>query len=131
MATLSGLLHAHPEVGVVALYLVALGAHVVVGASLHAVRLRDFDWHKLGAFVEQDFSSSRGKAILVAFVLSLVTQLSQSASWKAAFGVSLAGLVAACGAATLPVVRDTLYELVQLVSGVNPAPAVGMQAAKV
>ena len=119
MNTLINLLHQHPEAGVVALFLIAVGAHVTVGAALH-LRLRDFDWHKLGGFVEQDFATTRGKAILVTFVLSLVTQLAGGSAWKAAFGVSLAALVASCSAATLPVVRDTLYELVQLVSGWSP-----------
>jgi len=119
MSTLIGLLRQHPEAGVVALYLVAIGSHAVVGALLHLLRLGDFDWRKLGGFIEQDLATTRGLAILTTFAASLLTQLANGAAFKAAFGVSLAALVAACAAATAPIARDTLYELLQLVVGVE------------
>ena len=121
MTTLLGLLRQHPEAGVVALYLIAIGSHAAVGALLHLLRLGDFDWHKLGNFVEQDLLTTRGAAIAVTFATSLLTQLSNGSNWHAAFGVSLAALVASCSAASLPIARDTLYELLQLVSGWSPA----------
>ena len=114
----------HPEVGVVLIFLLAVASHVTVGALLHWLRLKDFDWHKLGGFVEQDFATTRGLSILSTFVMTMVTQLTAVSSWKAAFGVSLAALVASCAAATLPVLRDTLYEALQLLTGFDPTAKV-------
>lgn len=111
------LAQAHPEVAAVMIFLVAVAAHVLVGALLHLVRLHDFDWHRLGAFVEQDFATARGIAILVTFLTTLATTTVPGADWRAAFVPAFAALAASCAAATLPVLRDTLYELVQLVSG--------------
>src|SRR5262249_45124324 len=119
---LINLLRQHPEVGVVALYAIALGSHATVGALLHLLRLGDFDWHKLGGFIEQDLVTTRGLAVLTLAASSLLTQLSSGATLQAAFHVALAGLVAASAAATAPIVRDTLYELLQLVAGVNLSP---------
>ncbi len=118
MNQLQALIMVHPEVATVLIFLLAVLAHVVVGALLHLLRLHDFDWHRLGAFVEQDFATTRGLAILTTFVLTLATTTIPGGDWHAAFGPAFLALVGAAAAATLPVVRDTLYELVWLVSGV-------------
>ena len=120
---LAALLQAHPEVAAVVIFLLAVAAHVVVGALLHLIRLRDFDWHRLGAFVEQDFATTRGAAILVTFLTTLVTTTVPGADWRAAFLPAFAALAASCAAATLPVLRDTFYELISLLSGRRPATA--------
>ena len=117
------LAQAHPEVFAVGVFVMALGTHITVGALLHLVRLRDFDWRKLGRFVEQDMATTRGVAILVTLLLTLSTTIVPGSDWHAAFGPAFATLVASCAAATLPIVRDTLYELVQLLTGTNPRPA--------
>jgi hypothetical protein len=119
---LQSLIQAHPEVAAVVIFLLAVAAHVVVGALLHLVRLHDFDWHRLGAFVEQDFATARGLAILVTFLTTLVTTTVPGADWRAAFVPAFAALAASCAAATLPVLRDTLHELVELVTGHDSAP---------
>lgn len=113
----------HPEVAAVMVFLGAVAAHVLVGALLHLVRLHDFDWHKLGAFVEQDFATTRGIAILVTFLTTLVTTVVPGSDWKAAFTPAFLALAASCAAATLPVLRDTFYELVQLLSGKTVKPS--------
>jgi hypothetical protein len=100
----------------VLVFLAALGAHVGVGGLLHLVRLHDFDWHRLGAFVEQDFATKRGVAILTTFVMTLLTTV-MPGEWRAAFGVAFLALSASCASATLPILRDTAYELVELLSG--------------
>lgn len=128
LAQFLALLQAHPEVATVLVFLVALGAHVAVGAALHLLRLHDFDWHKLGQFVEHDMASVRGVAILTTFLLTVATTTLPGADWRAAFGPAFATLVASCAAATLPIVRDTIYELIELVSGINPKPAARLQA---
>ncbi len=117
------LLRAHPEVAVVLGYLAALGAHVGVGMLLHAIRLHDFAWDRVGQWIEADAWTARGGAILVAFLLTLIAATLPGSDWRAAFTPAFLALVAAAGASTLPIVRDTLYELVQLLSGVNPKPA--------
>lgn len=119
---LVALFKVHPEVAAVLVFLAAVAAHVLVGALLHATRLHDFDWGKLGQFVEHDFASTRGLAILVTFLTTLATTVAPGTDFRAAFAPAFLALAASCGAATLPVVRDTLYELIQLVSGANPAP---------
>jgi hypothetical protein len=121
IAYLTAMIQTHPEVAAVVIFLLAVAAHVLVGATLHLVRLHDFDWHRLGAFVEQDFATVRGLAILTTFVLTLMTTTAPGQDWHAAFAPAFAALVASCAAATLPVVRDTLNELMQLVVG-RPAP---------
>jgi hypothetical protein len=98
----------HPEIVVVVVFLVVLAAHVLVGALLHLVRLHDFDWHRLGAYVEQDFATQRGLAILTSFLLTMLTATAPG-EWRAGFGVAFAALVASAAAATLPIVRDTIY----------------------
>lgn len=116
-------LAAHPDVAAVTLFLAALGAHVLVGALLHLVRLHDFDWHRLGAFIEQDAATARGLAILTTFLLDVVTRLASASPGASAADLRLlvmpavVSLVAACGASILPLLRDTVYELVQLVTG--------------
>ncbi len=115
---------AHPEVGAVLLFLTALALNVVVGALLHLTRLGDFDWHRLGAFVEEDLVSSRGAAILVTFLLTLATSTVPGADWRAAYAPAFATLAASCAAATLPLLRDTLYEFIQLLTGTHPLGAV-------
>jgi len=111
-----------PQVFVILVFLAALALHVVVGALLHRFRLHDFDWKKLGMFVEQDMATKRGAAILTTFVVALITSAQPGQSWQAAFPVALVALVGACVAATLPVIYDTVSELVQLVTGVDPTP---------
>lgn len=106
----------HPEVATVVVFLLAVAAHVAVGALLHLLRRRDFDWHRLGAFVEQDMASLRGLAILTTFVLTLLTT-TYGGDWAAAWGPAFGSLVAACAAATLPILRDTGYELLELMTG--------------
>jgi len=123
IAYLTALAQAHPEVAAVVIFLLAVAAHVGVGALLHLLRLHDFDWHKLGQFVEADLASTRAKVILVTFLGTLATTTFPGSDWRAAFIPAFATLAASCAAATLPVLRDTLYELVQLISGVNPKPA--------
>lgn len=122
LAQLGALMVAHPEVAAVLVFLAAVGAHVAVGAALHLFRLHDFDWGKLGQFVEHDFATARGIAILVAFLTTLATTVVPGSDFRAAFVPAFAALAASCGAATLPIARDTLYELVQLVGGASPAP---------
>lgn len=121
MNQLLALLLAHPEVTAVLLFLIATGLHVAVGAALHAFRLHDFDWGKLGMFVEQDWATKRGIAILATFLTTLATNLGPNADWRAAYVPAFLALAASCASATLPIARDTLYELVYLVSGFNPA----------
>jgi hypothetical protein len=124
------LVHAHPEVATLFAYLAVLGAHVGVGMLLHAVRLGDFDWGKVGQWIEADVWTARGGAILVTFLLTLVTTTVPGADWRAAFTPAFLALVAAAGASILPIARDTLYELMQLISGVDPKPAARLQPAK-
>lgn len=121
-ATIAAFFSRYPEVGAVLAYLAAVAAHVAVGALVHLFRLHDFDWHKLGAFIEQDFATRRGLAIGSTFVLTLMTTIAPGADWSVAFIPAFAALAAACAAGTLPVVRDTLRELLQLVSGQEPPP---------
>lgn len=123
-------LAAHPDVAAVTLFLAALTAHVAVGAALHLVRLHDFDWHKLGAFVEQDMATARGLVILTTFLLDVLTRVvsattppQTAAELRLLVMPAVVSLVAACGASVLPILRDTLRELMQLVSGTNPKPA--------
>lgn len=123
LAALVALFHDHPEVGAVVVFLAAVAAHITIGALLHATRLHDFDWGKLGLFVEHDFATARGLAILTTFLLTLTTTVVPGSDFRAAFGPAFATLAASCAAATLPILRDTLSELGQLVNGVNPAPA--------
>lgn len=118
------LLQAHPEVAAVLVFLLAVAAHVLVGAAVHLLRIHDWDWGKLGQFVEADFASTRGIAILVTFVMTLATTIAPGSDWRAAFTPAFLALAASCAAATLPVLRDTLYELVWLLSGTNPKPGV-------
>lgn len=112
----------YPEVGAVLAYLGAIALHVAVGVLLHLFRLHDFDWHKLGAFVEQDLATRRGIAIGTTFVLALVTTVAPGADVRAAFVPAFAALAAAAAAGTLPILRDAAYELVQLFSGWVPPP---------
>ncbi len=105
-----------PDVLPVLCFLAVLAAHVLVGAILHAVRRHDFSWHELGAFVEQDFATTRGAAIFATFVLTVASSTG-GGDWQAAWAAAWAALVASCGAATLPIVRDTLTQLAELVGG--------------
>lgn len=120
IAYLAVLIHAHPEVAAVVIFLLAVAAHVIVGALLHLLRLGDFDWHRLGQFVEADLASTRAKVILVTFLGTLLTTTIPGGDWRAAFIPAFAALAASCAAATLPVLRDALYELVELISGTKP-----------
>lgn len=122
LAPFFALLRAHPEVATVLVYLAVLGAHVVVGMLLHALRLRDFAWDRVGQWIEEDVWTARGGAILVTFLMTLVTTIAPGSDWRAAFVPAFATLVAACAASTMPILRDTLYELVQLITGSDPAP---------
>lgn len=129
LSTFTALAQAHPEVATIVVFLIVLGFHIAVGCLVHLVRLHDFDWHRLGKFVEDDFATKRGLAILVTFLMTLVTTTVPNQDVHAAFGPAFAALVLAAGASVLPILRDTLYELVYLVSGQEVAPAA--QAAKV
>lgn len=115
------LLVTHPEIGVVSLFLLAVGLHVAVGAALHHFRLKDFDWNKFGAFVETDLASTRAIVIGVSFASTLFTTAFTGGDLKLAFGPAFVVLVASCASATLPILRDTLYEVQQLVTG-TPVP---------
>lgn len=130
IAYLAALAQAHPEVAAVVIFLLAVAAHVAVGAALHLVRLHDFDWSKLGQFVEADLAATRGIAILITFLLTVATTTLPGSDWRAAFTPAFLTLVASCAAATLPIARDTLYELIELLSGVNPKPAARLQPLK-
>lgn len=126
MTTILVLARAHPEVATLLVYLAALGAHVGVGILLHAVRIRDFDWAKVGQFIEADLFTAQAAVMLTTFLLTLLTTIEPNSDWKAAFTPAFVTLVASAGASTLPIVRDTLRELVQLVGGVpvaKPSPA--------
>lgn len=128
LAPFFALLQAHPEVATVLVYLAALAAHVGVGMLLHAVRLHDFAWDRVGQWIEADVWTARGGAILTTFLLTLITTTVPGSDWRAAFAPAFATLVAATGASTLPIVRDTLYELVQLFSGRMPLAKMPAQA---
>lgn len=122
MTPLLAFLQAHPEVVALGAYLLALGAHVGVGVALHATRLADFSWDKIGQFMESDLWSKRAGVMLVTFIGTVVTTTSPNADIRSAFGPAFATLVVSATASTLPLVRDTLTELGQLIGGV-PAPA--------
>jgi hypothetical protein len=107
----------NPAVGTLAVFFCVVMAHVLVGALLHALRLHDFDWDKLGQFVETDFGSRRA---VVAFSLALGTVISDAVPGSTAHSLAqvfLTALVPVAAANTLPVLRDTLRELYELVTG--------------
>lgn len=120
----------NPAVTPVWFFLGAITLHVLVGGLLHLVRLKDFDWHELGNFVENDFASKRGLAILATASTTLATTFLPGADVKAAFLASWLAFAAACGAAVLPVLRDTFYDFVQLVSGSRPVSGVQVHYTK-
>lgn len=124
MTPLLAFLQAHPEVAAIGAYLAALAAHVGVGVALHATRLADFSWDKIGQFMETDLWSRRAGVMLVTFVGTVITTTTPNADIRSAFGPAFATLVVSATAATLPILRDTLTELGQLIGGI-PAPASG------
>lgn len=123
MTSLFAFLQAHPEVVALGAYLLALAAHVGVGVALHATRLADFSWDKIGQFMESDLWSKRAGVMLITFIGTVVTTTSPNGDIRSAFGPAFATLVVSATASTLPIVRDTLRELVQLVSGIPTKPA--------
>lgn len=123
MTPILDLFRAHPEVATLLVYLVALAAHVGVGILLHAFRIHDFDWGKVGQFIGADLWTAQAGVMLTTFLLALATTLTPSSDWHAAFVPAFGVLVASAAASTLPIVRDTLRELVQLVGGVQAAAA--------
>lgn len=122
----------YPLVAPPVIFLAAVLAHVVVGVLVHLIRRRDFDWHALGAFVEQDMATTRAKVIAIAFLSGLAVVVlvpsSSAADLKAATLPVFATLAAACTAATLPILRDTVYSLIELVSGSRPLMATSTPA---
>lgn len=123
----------NPAVLPVLIFLGAVALHIAVGILLHAIRLRDFDWYQLGHFVESDFAVTRGVAIFVTFVTTagaqiIVVKVPLSALTQAELAAIVVppwlALVASCGAATLPILRDTFYSFVQLLTGTRPMATV-------
>lgn len=110
----------NPAVTPVWCFLGAIALHVIVGTALHLFRLRDFDWAQLGKFVENDYAVVRGIAILTTGVLTLSASFLPGADLQAAFVVCWVAFVGACGSATLPILRDCLYDFIELVSGTRP-----------
>jgi hypothetical protein len=122
MTSLLALFQAHPEVATLGVYLAVLAVHVAVGMTLHATRLRDFDWQHMGAFLETDLWSKRAGVMLASFVLTLVSSVAPSSDLRAAFLPAFLTLVAAAAASTAPLLRDTFTDLVHLLTGVGPVP---------
>lgn len=118
----------NPAVLPVLVFLAAVALHILCGAALHLLRLHDFDWGKFGEFVEHDFAVARGIAILVTFVMAVAAQLASTAVGNHLTVELLAAivvppwlaLVASCGSAVLPILRDSLYDFVQLLTGTRP-----------
>jgi hypothetical protein len=125
MSSLTDLYNSHREVAVVVVFLLAVAAHITAGVLLAVFRRHDFDWHHLGSFVENDVWTKRGGAILATFLITVAAATGSNADLHAAYTPALLALVATTGANTLSVVRDTLYDLIELVSGVvvNQPPA--------
>jgi len=123
MANIVSFFASYPGAATLATFLGAVMAHVLVGIVLHATRLHDFDWSKLPQFVEQDYASKRVVAVYVLALSNVMAQVTPSASAHALAQVFLAALVPAAAAATAPVVRDTISELVQLLTGTPVSPS--------
>jgi len=116
------LLATHPEVATLLIYVLVLAAHVGIGIALHAVRLHDFDPHKIGQFIEADVWTARGGVMLAAFLMTVATTTVPGSDIRAAFGPAFLTLVGSAGATIIPIFTDTLKELAQLITGNVPAP---------